>query len=109
MTEAIPKPFRPGNGTLGDIFDSQWCAKCKRDAQIRKAESEGNARAADYASCCPILTRTLALDIGDPDYPKEWVWGEDGKPCCTAFIHVDSDREPPYQRDENAAVGDLFA
>lgn len=68
--------YRPGSGTEGMAFDDAWCSRCARDAAWR--EDERN-------ECCDILSRTFALDIGDPDYPKEWIYGRDGRPCCTAF------------------------
>ncbi len=79
-TEPAPalalEPYRPGSGTEGMAFDDAWCAHCARDAAWREDES---------AECCDILSRTFALDIRDPDYPKEWVYGREGRPYCTAF------------------------
>jgi hypothetical protein len=72
----VGKLYCPGSGTEGMAFDDAWCANCARDAAWR--EDERN-------DCCDILSRTFALDITDPDYPKEWVYGHDGRPCCTAF------------------------
>jgi hypothetical protein len=70
------QPYRPGNGTEGDSFICQWCAKCARDA--------------DEDDPCEILTNSMAFDIDDDEYPTEWVIDEDG-PRCTAFTRDDSD------------------
>jgi hypothetical protein len=79
-TEPAPdqalKPYRPGSGTEGMAFDDAWCSHCARDAAWREDQN---------AECCDILSLTFALDIRDPDYPREWVYGRDGRPCCTAF------------------------
>jgi hypothetical protein len=70
-------PYRPSNGTEGEMFMSDWCFRCERD-------KDGD---------CDILARTLAFNVDDPRYPKEWVckWApaDDGFPLpiprCTAF------------------------
>lgn len=62
-------PWRPSNGTGGDIFRADWCDKCHREQGNRK---------------CKIFTKTLIYDINDPEYPKEWIDDDDG-PRCTAF------------------------
>lgn len=91
--EAALKPYRPGSGTEGMAFDDAWCSRCARDAAWR--EDERN-------DCCDILSRTFALDIRDPDYPKEWIYGRDGRPCCTAFT---TDANTPLRCDKTP---DLF-
>lgn len=69
MTATIP--WRPSNGTGGDIFYEGWCARCHREQGARR---------------CNIFTRTLAFNMDDPEYPKEWVSDPDGyNPRCTAF------------------------
>ena len=35
---------------------------------------------------CPIIAYAMAFDVDDEKYPKEWVYGPDGAPTCTAFI-----------------------
>lgn len=65
------KPYRPSNGTEGEMFMSRFCYRCQHDE--------------DEEEPCPILTMTFALPIEDPDYPKEWVHDRNGNPDCTAF------------------------
>lgn len=73
---AETKPYRPSNGTEGEIFQSQFCERCEKD----RYESRP----------CLILGRIMALNINEPGYPKEWVrdvgveWP--GNPRCTAFV-----------------------
>lgn len=64
--------YRPSNGTEGECFQGQWCERCTKDD-------------ADNEVYCDILTRTAAFGIEDPEYPKEWTYGDDGQPICTAF------------------------
>lgn len=58
------KPYRPCNGTEGDIFCTRWCKQCDRD---------------DEEVYCGILTAALC-----GQYPEEWLY-QDNKPICTAF------------------------
>lgn len=65
------KPYRPSNGTEGMIFEESFCDRCVKDD--------------DEDNLCAIHTNALLFDIGDDDYPKEWVFDKDGRPTCTAF------------------------
>lgn len=85
------KPYRPGSGTEGMSFDSQWCAHCARDAKWRELGED-----ADPAIACQILSDTFVYDVNDPNYPKEWIYGRDGRPCCTAFT---TDPAKPWRCD----------
>ncbi len=69
------RPYRPPNGTEGEMFMEHWCARCARDLGRPRAESDG----------CPIIAKTMALGIDDPDYPKEWREAAGRLPWCTAF------------------------
>jgi hypothetical protein len=51
--------FRPSNGTEGDMFIDQNCAKC-----IHEPDSSGE--------WCDIFGRANAFEIDDPRYPTEW-------------------------------------
>jgi hypothetical protein len=74
------EPYRPGSGTEGMGFDEMWCNHCARDAAYRDGGPD-----ADPALGCQILADTFAYEITHPKYPKEWIYGRDGRPCCTAF------------------------
>ena len=74
------KAYRPSNGTEGMSFYGSWCDRCAND----KPEAEDGG--------CRILYRTLAFQIGEPEYPSEWVYDEKGNPCCTAFKEADNER-----------------
>lgn len=76
MSEA----YRPSNGDEGEWFMSKWCERCTRDAANRADPDSGEG--------CRIIVYTMAYDVDEPEYPKEWVI-KDGAPCCTAF-----DEEP---------------
>lgn len=70
------RPYRPSNGSEGEWFMGRWCGQCQKEATYRKTD--------DGADACRIATNTMAFDIDDPLYPKEWVKDERG-PRCTAF------------------------
>jgi hypothetical protein len=74
------KPYCPSSGTEGMAFDDAWCAHCTRDKAYRDGGDD-----ADPAIACQILSNTMVYDVKDPEYPKEWVYGADGRPRCTAF------------------------
>jgi len=82
------KPYRPSNGTEGEIFDDEWCANCERDRLFREDP--------DRHDGCPIVAAALAYDVDDPEYPAEWVEVPTIAPdglmvnCgkCTAFVPI---------------------
>ena len=67
------RPYRPSNGTEGDIFQAAWCANCARS----------NYDNPDLA--CVIELQAMAHRISDPEYPREWQYSNAGVPQCTAF------------------------
>ena len=76
------RAYRPSNGTEGMLFDDRWCSRCVLD-------SDDN---------CEILACTLLYDIGDPQYPAEWIeddvpYPQDSNPRCTAFLPIGTDLE----------------
>ena len=73
-------PYRPSNGTEGADFILHWCHRCRHD----------EAYQAGTGDSCPIVAASLALDVSDPDYPKEWVQDERGA-RCTAFQAIGDD------------------
>lgn len=94
----VGNSYRPGSGTEGASFDDAWCDHCARDAEFRATDCEG-----DPALGCQILADALCFDIKDPNFPKEWVYSRDGRPCCTAFT---TDPTKPIRCDKTP---DLFA
>jgi hypothetical protein len=68
-TPDLIEPYRPSNGTDGDIFMAAFCDRCRKR---------------DLFGGCSILARALGLQIDDPRYPPEWVKTEAG-PMCTAY------------------------
>lgn len=96
-TNVQPRPYRPSNGSEGIDFHNAWCAHCARDAAMREDDH------ADPANGCWIIAATFAYQIGHPKYPREWIYGEDGRPRCTAFT---TDPSRPVRCDRTP---DLFA
>lgn len=66
-------PYRPSNGTEGAIFERAWCARCKHEPDYEPGGKD-----------CMIQFHAFWNDIGDEDYPKEWIWKRE-RPVCTAF------------------------
>jgi hypothetical protein len=103
-TVPLRKPYRPSNGTEGEMFYEAWCGRCHRD----KAFREGGRG-------CSILCATLIYPADSPYYPVEWVEDEKDGARCTAFAPLDG---PAPGRDAALkawhtrrlarATGDLF-
>ena len=62
-------PYRPTNGTEGEAFYDAVCAGCRND---------------DLDNCS-IIAYAMAFNIGDEEYPKEWIINKNGNPSCSAF------------------------
>jgi hypothetical protein len=92
------EPYRPSSGTEGMAFDDHWCERCTRDRPYR--DDPDNLDPGFHG--CQIIADTFAYDVDDPKYPKEWVYGADGVPKCTAFT---TDPSKPVRCDKTA---DLF-
>jgi len=74
----MTKPYRPSNGTEGEMFFCAWCDRCKHDAAFRRNPDSGRG--------CALIANSMAYNIGDPEYPKQWVEDDDGSnPRCTKF------------------------
>ena len=76
MSERAGKPYRPSNGTEGEVFFDKYCGSCKKNSV-----PEG----------CKIQLRTMAFDVDEPEYPREWIYDKDGYAVCTAFEYAGSD------------------
>lgn len=75
--------YQPSNGTEGEFFFSAWCAHCARD----KSMSDGkDIDACEDDETCEIIGATMCFNVEDQEYPKEWVYGLDGQPMCSAFV-----------------------
>jgi len=70
-----PRPYRPANGTEGQIFMEQFCFQCLYESK---------------ESPCPIISQTMMLDDDDPKYPNQWRYDEKGIPVCIAFRAQDN-------------------
>jgi len=82
--ERAGQKYRPSNGTEGEIFMGAWCCKCARDKAMLEGEPFDEC---DDDELCPIIANTFAFNVDDPEYPKEWTYGADGQPCCTAYVY----------------------
>ena len=67
--------YQPSNGHEGELFMGLWCQRCTKDNLDDDTGLGG----------CDILCWTLAVCIGDPNYPPEWQYSKSGQPICTAF------------------------
>ncbi|BAS55304.1 hypothetical protein NIES2135_54180 [Leptolyngbya boryana NIES-2135] len=56
------KPYRPSNGTEGEIFMRRWCERCEKDVN----------------EDCSILAQSMLGEVDEWQY-----WGD--KPLCTAW------------------------
>ena len=79
-TTEAGEPYAPSNGSEGEEFHAAWCERCERDKALNgTCSTEGrDPNDDDY---CQILNMSF-LDGG----AKEWIYGGDGLPTCTAFV-----------------------
>lgn len=61
--------YQPCNGSEGRAFMAQWCERCTKDENHE----------------CEIVAWTMAVDVDDDDYPREWRQDGPKGPRCTAF------------------------
>jgi len=65
MTDAgTCRPYRPSNGTEGDIFMAQWCERCALadyDGEHKACEDEQRQRRKDggWLKCAPLHETTF--------------------------------------------------
>jgi len=97
-TNVTTKPYRPSNGTEGEMFTGMFCDFCLRDIGIDDERTDKDLGGYAflrtlYPHGCPILAATLGNRTDSPDYPTEWVY--DDLPDltqalstarCTAFL-----------------------
>ena len=81
MKGSIGRSYRPSNGTEGSMFMDRFCYQCTKDNFDEKTFTGG----------CDIIVLTMGYDTDDSEYPKEWVYDEDGQPICTAFDQKEGD------------------
>lgn len=82
-------PYRPCNGSEGEYFMASWCEECARD-KVMNGTAEDCASGGTEDDWCEILGRSFR---GDEPLP-EWVYGQDGQPCCTQFVPMDQPIPP---------------
>jgi hypothetical protein len=61
-------------------FMERWCGRCWRDAAFQAGEGDS----------CEIVANTMAFDVDDPEYSKEWVTDATLGPRCTAFEQIET-------------------
>lgn len=70
--------YRPSNGTEGQLFLGAFCRRCQREGHTADGGDDGQR--------CEIMGMTMIYQANEPEYPAAWQYGNDGQPCCTAFI-----------------------
>jgi len=63
------RKYRPSNGTEGRIFMGQFCENCIHDKN----------------QDCKILAYSMAFDVDEKEYPKEWIYDKKGNSICTSY------------------------
>lgn len=81
--ERAGQPYQPSNGTEGMAFFEAWCFFCLRDKSMREGVPFDEC---DDDEKCELIGNSMAFRPGEPGYPKEWVIGADGQPCCTGYV-----------------------
>jgi len=74
------KPYQPSNGDEGIWFMDEFCMQCTKCNPNPDLEPQ-----------CMILCHSMAYNINDEEYPKEWVQEDGMYGRCTAHIKWDWD------------------
>lgn len=101
LMDRAGQKYQPSNGTEGECFFDSWCRQCARDRSMREGDDFDDC---DDDEVCGIIANTMAYNPEDEEYPKEWQYGENGQPRCTAFVPAGQPVPPP--RDEHTI--DMF-
>ena len=101
----MPKLYQPSNGSEGMGFMNVFCDRCMFDDGVSQYGEE---------KACTLLLSSLMYGTNDPEYPREWIYNEDGHGTCTKFI-LDGSKESKdeqirihHQRIEAAGQQRLF-
>lgn len=70
--------YSPSNGTEGDWFESKFCMQCIHTNPDPTKRPQ-----------CQIWCAAVVHWPGGEGYPKEWVYDENNKPTCTAWVKWD--------------------
>lgn len=85
--------YRPSNGTEGMMFTEHFCDRC-----INQHPDPDNKKQ------CMILCRSMCYSVDEPEYPEEWIYDENDRPTCTAWIKWDWGNDgDPDDRDNPKA------
>jgi hypothetical protein len=97
----MSRKYVPSNGTEGEGFIEAFCWRffhwrfieafcwnCANEKWIHTFK-DGDKK-------CDILSRSMIYRVEDEEYPKEWIYDENGKPTCTAWKEWDwKNGDPP--------------
>lgn len=82
--------YLPSNGTEGMAFTDAYCMQCINC----NPNPEGKKQ-------CDILCRSMAYDVNEDEYPKEWTYDKEGRPICTSWNKWDWDTQGDPDDPEN--------
>lgn len=82
MSENAGTPYCPSNGSEGMWFTDKYCMNCFHCDPDPEGEKQ-----------CEILMRSMMYHINEPEFPKEWIYNEEGKPSCSAYKKWDWGRD----------------
>ena len=90
------QPFRPSNGSHGDVFMGEWCEQC------RKFGTDDNP--------CEVLNLMMLFGTDHESYPKEIIKDDStasgGR--CTAFADPSAPKKPYRCRETQDLFGEAL-
>lgn len=78
----MSRKYQPSNGSEGMGFTEKFCDNC-----INQHPDPDNPKQ------CMILCRTMVYSPNDKEYPEEWIYDDNNKPTCTAWIKWDWNKD----------------
>jgi len=69
--ECAGQKWQPSDNSEFQLFAEKFCDQCMHGRRT--------------IPICKIFFKGMAYDYFEEEYPKEWQYGTDGQPTCTAF------------------------
>jgi hypothetical protein len=83
--------YCPSNSTAGDVFMSKFCERCSKEKFIH-TQVHGDKQ-------CDILNKAIVFEHDNPNFPKEWQYGLEDNPLCTAYRHHNWQEGEPAEEE----------
>lgn len=91
------RKYCPSNGTEGDWFEDKFCMNCIHTNPDPTKKPQ-----------CAIWCAAVCHHVNEEGFPKEWIYDDNDKPTCTAWVKWDwgNDGDPNDPDNPKAPIPD---